>query len=263
MLLTLALTLVGLVAFVAVAQRYVLFPRPAAEGSPASRIPGLEALSIGPASDVEAWLLAPNHGTRPHPVVIFAHGNAELIDHWVALFEPLRDAGFAVLLVEFPGYGRSGGSPSQASVTETFLDAYDRVVARPEIRDDAVVGYGRSLGGAAICQLAARRPLRGLILESTFRGVRPIAAQLGIPGWLVRDPFDSEAVLAGYANPVLLLHGERDQIVPVAHARALDRATPDSQLVTYACGHNDCPRRWRPILDFLSGRLGLGMRPAR
>ena len=124
-------------------------------------------------------------------------------------------------------------------------------------------GYGRSLGGGAICQLAANRPLAALILESTFSSVADLARPMGVPSWLVRDPFDNLSVLREYAGPVLLLHGSRDRVIPFRHSERLHDEARQSILRPMTCGHNDCPRPWGEIHEFLvtteilaSGRRG-------
>src|SRR6185295_12563870 len=138
-------------------------------------------------------------------------------------------------------YGRSGGDPSQKSVTDTWVAAYDWAKSDARIDATHIVGYGRSLGGGAVAQLAARRPLAALVLESTFTSIGGMVRAKGIPGWLVVNEFDTRAVLAKYPGPVLILHGTRDQTFPVAHAHALHAASPHSALHLQECGHNDCP----------------------
>jgi pimeloyl-ACP methyl ester carboxylesterase len=200
---------------------------------------------------VEAWLL-PGTAAGPAPVLIYTHGNGELIDYWADEFVPLRAAGIHILLVEYPGYGRSGGSPSEASVTAALVASFDRVVADPRIDPRRIIGYGRSLGGGAIAQLAARRPLAALVLESTFTSLTDIVRRYFIPDVLVRNRFDTRAVLANFRGPVLLLHGQFDQVIPVAHAEALKAAAPRAELHVFQCGHNNCPRQWELVLSFLA-----------
>ncbi len=232
-------------------QRAVLFPRPPASSvSPAASRPGIEILHLGPDA-VEAWYYPVTDVGGPVPVLLFAHGNGELIDHWIDLFAPLADRGIAVLLVEYPGYGRSGGTPSQESIARAMEAAYDHAVTRPEVDAARMIAWGRSLGGAAACALAGRRDLAGLVLESTFTSVRPLARRFGIVGPLVRDPFDNLPIVEAYEGPVLVLHGERDAIVPVEHGRALARAAARSELHTLPCGHNDCPFQWNRVAAFL------------
>jgi fermentation-respiration switch protein FrsA (DUF1100 family) len=204
----------------------------------------------------EAFFLAARAGHEgPTPLVIYAHGNGELIDLWLEPFAPLRDAGVAVLLVEYPGYGRSAGSPSQASITRAFVAAYDWAAARPDVDRARIAGWGRSLGGGVICALAQERPLARLVLESTFTSVRALASELfGLPGWLVAEPFDNLATVRAFAGPILLLHGEHDASIPIAHARALHEAALSAEWIALPCGHNDCAVPWERVVPFVLGR---------
>jgi fermentation-respiration switch protein FrsA (DUF1100 family) len=242
-------------AFLFLVQRPMLFPAPrAAMGDRAAldRAGGeLVPLSL-PIGIVESWLLPPEPLHTPAPLLIYAHGNGELIDFWAESFGELRAAGLAVLLVEYPGYGRSAGAPSQASIVATFLAAYDRLASDPRIDANNIAVYGRSLGGGAVAQLAKQRPVRAMILESSFTSVADLARHYGIPRWLVRDPFDSLAVVREFRQPLLLLHGSRDEIIPVDHSRALAAANSAAELQEYACGHNDCAPQWELVRTFLA-----------
>jgi len=233
--------------------RKAMFPAPGAGAANApSRIAGLEVVQLLD-GDVEAWWMPPVPETAPRsPALIFFHGNGELIDHWVMEFQEARRMGLGVLLVEFPGYGRSGGTPSEKSVVATALEAYDYLAGRPDVDRDRIIGYGRSLGGGAVCALSRERELAALVLESTFTSAREMARGLGAPGFLVRDVFDNESAVAEFAGPILIVHGEHDRLIPVAHARRLRELSERASLVTRPCGHNDCPRLWTALRAFLA-----------
>ena len=236
-------------------ERSMLFPAPPfPHESPAVGDGVLHAWLDTPGGRVEAFLLP---GRVPAgeetPLVVYAHGNGELIDSWLDAFEPLRARGISVLLAEYPGYGRSSGSPARASIQQALASAYDWALAQPQIDPRRVVGHGRSLGGGAICELARVRPLAALVLESTFTSIRDVATDtVGVPGFLVFNEFDNLDFVRGYEGPVLVLHGEQDQSIPVAHARRLAATAADSELEIAACGHNDCPRPSDRILAFLA-----------
>ena len=239
-----------------VMQRQILFPRPQVDlfGDGGSQPEGLEKMQIatdfGP---VEAWFMPAvvSGPPRPAPAIIFGHGNGELIDIWATTLHPLTRRGAGLLLVEYPGYGRSKGQPSQQSITAAFVEAYDRLVQRPDVDPDRIVGLGRSLGGGAVCQLATRRPLAAMVLMSTFTGTRALAKKFLAPPFLIRDPFDNLAVIRRYPHPVLIIHGRRDEIIPFAHARRLTAAAPRATLIAYDCGHNDCPSDWNRFFEDL------------
>jgi fermentation-respiration switch protein FrsA (DUF1100 family) len=232
-------------------QRSLLFPR-SLIGAPLARPPDAQSVWLETTDGrVEAWFLPPLNQTAARaPLILYAHGNGELIDFWPEEFAPARRAGLAVLLVEYPGYGRSAGSPSEASITRTMLAAYDWVKSNPRIDPERIIGYGRSLGGGAVCRLIGERAFAALILESTFTSVRTFARRFAAPGWLVRDPFDSLAALARYRGPLLVLHGDHDEVIPLEQGRALADATHAEFRLMHG-GHNDCAQPWPEILDFL------------
>ena len=234
-------------------QRAVLFPTPRPRPTLARPSDAeLVWLDLPSGGRVEAWFLpASAGGAGPGPVIVFTHGIGELLDDWAEGFGPPRSWGISVLLVEYPGYGRSPGSPSERSIAEAVVAAYDWVVARPGVDPRRVVGYGRSLGGGAAALLASRRPVAALVLESTFTSVRDMALAYGLPGFLVRDPFEVRAVVRRYPGPVLILHGERDEVIPFRHGRRLAEAAPRARFVAMPCAHNDCPRPWREVRRFL------------
>jgi len=254
-----------------VLQRKVLFPAPVGPAEP--RVPrGAEVIWLDHASGhTEAWLLPARVSSSPSPspspsgeppseqpaarawpLLLFAHGNAERIDDWGPAFIELSEWGLHVLLVEYPGYGRSTGTPSESALRDALLAAYDWAAADPRVDPDRIVAHGRSLGGGAVCLLAHQRAVRALVLESTFTSVRDLARERGWPASWVRDPFDNVSVLEAYPGPVLVLHGARDALIPSAHARRLAQLTSRAVLHVYpGCGHNDCPLPWDPLRSFL------------
>lgn len=203
-----------------------------------------------PRARTEAYFLSANAG-KEGPLVIYTHSNGELIDQWADKFQLLRDSGVSVLLVEYPGYGRSSGTPSQPSITRTLVAAYDWAVAQPSVDPERVVGYGRSLGGGAICALARERALAAMILESTFTSVPELALDRGVPGFLFKNRFETLSTVQSFPGPILLLHGQRDNFIPVRHAWRLHAAAPGSEIQVMPCGHLDCPRSWPSIRNFL------------
>jgi uncharacterized protein len=237
-------------------QRFVTFPSPpAGSANPAARTAAggrIVWLDVDGAR-VEAWLL-PAQGTAA-ALIIYSHGNGELIDMRAADFDALRAAGYAVLQVEYPGYGRSAGSPSEASVTAALVAAYDWARTTAGFTESQIVGYGRSLGGGAIAQLAARRRLAALVLESTFVNLEDVVMSYGVPRALLLYHFDTAAVLRSYPGPVLLIHGTADRVFPVEDARILASTAKHARLHLEDCGHADCAPQWDLVLGFLRGSL--------
>jgi len=233
----------GYVLLVFLLQRQFIYPGRAirVSGQPPAGVVPVEVATA--AGRNEAWLMPPlkrKRGER-RPLVIFFHGNGEVIDYLPEQVEGFRALGMGVLLVEYPGYGRSSGSPSEESITETATAAYDAALRREEVDPERIVIYGRSLGGGAACALAARRPSAALILQSTFTSTRPFARSFLAPAFLIRDRFDNGTVLSTYRQPILLFHGSRDTIIPVEQSRELRLRAPHARLVEYPCDHNDFP----------------------
>jgi uncharacterized protein len=233
-------------------QRRILFPRHYAIPMPqvAEKISRLEIiwleLSFG---KVESWFLPPIGSKGKRPVILFAHGNGELIEHWPELFLPLTHSGIGVYLVEYPGYGRSEGLPSQKTILETFIAAHDHIVDHPDVDSNRVVLLGRSIGGGAVCALAEKRKPAAIILMSAFSSVSRMARKFGVPGFFIRDPFDNLKSVRSFDGPLLVIHGKQDEIIPYSHGVKLSEAASRGELVTYDCAHNDCPPDWNVFYD--------------
>jgi pimeloyl-ACP methyl ester carboxylesterase len=244
----------GLVAAAVVwIQRALMFPAPRAVlPSEAVASAGGRAIWLEhEGGRTESWFL-PAHRPGAGGALLYAHGNGELVDHWLEEWEPLREAGLSVLLVEYPGYGRSPGRPSAATIGAAMRAAYDWLVQQPGIDAKRVAAHGRSLGGGAVCALAAERDVAALVLESTFTSVADIARGRGFPGFVIVERFESRAAVERFRGPILILHGESDAVIPVSHARRLHEAAPQSELHTFACGHNDCRRPAALLRAFLA-----------
>ncbi len=239
-------------------QRSMIFPRGMIPSVPEPVIsPHIRQIRLETGKEsVDMWLLeADARFERPCPAVIFAHGNAELIDFWPEYLDRFQHIGIHLLLVEYPGYGRSTGRPSQTSITRVLTAAYDRLISLEQVDSRRIILFGRSIGGGAVCSLAKVRPSAAIILMSTFTGIRYFAIRYGLPSALVRDPMDNLGFLQNYEQPVLVLHGRHDEIIPYSHALLLLSASPKASLISWECGHNDCPPDWedfwKEVVSFL------------
>lgn len=235
-------------------QRSLIFPRHLLRTDEAAfrNEPGLERWTIesdeGP---VDAFFL-PAERERA-PVVVHCHGNGELIDYWVRPLRRYRRLGMHVVLAEYRGYGRSAGKPSERAIASDLRALHARI--DDDARIERVFLHGRSLGGGAVCTLAATGvPIAGMILESTFTSIPDLVSWA--PRRLVSDVFDNHGVLRELDVPVLFLHGRRDEIVPYRHAQRNLEVSRRGELVSFECGHNDMPqndRWWSAIESFLNG----------
>ena len=163
--------------------------------------------------------------------------------------------GFAILLVEYPGYGRSSGAPSQKGIERAFCEAYDRALERGEVDGERILFLGRSVGTGAACALAALRPSRALLLISPFTSIVAHAHRRLVSSRLVRDPFDNLSVVRGYDGPVQLVHGREDRLNPYGHSLKLKHAAKEATLLSYDAAHNDCPPDWEQVWEDCRGFL--------
>jgi uncharacterized protein len=218
---------------------------------------GAELLELATAYGRSEALFLPAHAAGPRPLVIFAHGNGEVIDYWTEGLDSFRERGIGVLLVEYPGYGRSGGTPSEASIGAALAAAYDRIVTDPRVDRTRIVGFGQSLGGGAICLLSRTRPLAALILQSTFTSLDSFTSAYLAPPFLLRDHFDSLQAVRAFAGPVLVIHGRRDPVIPWQQGRQLAAAARHGTFRLYDCGHvcwgPQQPQFWSDATPFLVG----------
>ena len=228
--------------------RHMLYPAPSVP-VPSPPPPPLEevALELPSRVAVSAWA-RPASGTDEEgtPAVLFFHGNGENLEtmRWAGLYDQLAGLGVHSLAVDYPGYGRSAGSPSEAGLTASgeagLAWLADRHPGAPKI----VLGW--SLGAAVAVQVAARHrdEIAGLALLSAWEDLESLASTF-FPKFLVgvalADRYDSKARAPEIAAPVLMIHGEADTIIPIAHGRRLHRALPAGTrfVAVPRTGHND------------------------
>lgn len=203
------------------------------------------------------------------PVVLLLHGNAGNIGDRLETLELLHDAGAATLIIDYRGYGRSGGRPDEAGTYRDADAAWRWLTESRGVPGRRIVLLGRSLGGPIAARLAARTRPAGLILESTFTSLPDLAAHHypWMPVRLLsRFRYDTAAYLAEVTSPVLVLHGRDDDLVPFAHAERLARMRPPViALVALRGGHDDAflesGRTYRDTLAWFLRRVGAGDGP--
>jgi fermentation-respiration switch protein FrsA (DUF1100 family) len=219
----------------------------------------------------DVWLTA-DDGTRLHawwcPVAepqwfaLYCHGNAGNLSHRQPIIRLWQQhVGAAVLIFDYPGYGRSAGKPSEAGCYAAARAAYRHLVEERQAPPDRLVLYGGSLGGAMAVELAIHSPHRALVLLSAFTSI-PDMAQVVMPlfpaRWLARTRYDNLNKLRDYHGPIFLAHGTADQVVPYEHSERLFAASP-SRLKQFCplrgAGHDDAagPELFKQINSFLQG----------
>ena len=179
--------------------------------------------------------------------LIIAHGNGEIADYLVDAFSGWRGMGVALLIVEYPGYGRSSGKPSEESIRQTMVAAFDWLASHPEIDSKRIAAHGISLGGGAIGLLMRERPLAGAILHATFTSLRVFPPQYGLPSFLLRNEMNTLQTVEQTKIPVLVIHGKHDSIIAPEHGIALAKAAKMADFALWDCEHGCFQDEGRPL----------------
>ena len=187
------------------------------------------------------WIASPRRPAAGH--VLFFHGNGGNISHRLVHARALAGAGLDVLLFDYRGYGRSTGSAGEAGTYRDARASRAALLAQPGVDPSALFYVGESLGGAVAAELAAAHPPAGVVLQSAFTSIREMA-RLHYPVFpraTVPDAYPTIDRIARVRCPLLILHGEHDEIVPLAHGRDLfAAATARKRLeIVEGAGHND------------------------
>jgi hypothetical protein len=170
--------------------------------------------------------------------LLFSHGNGEDLGSLLPLLPVLRDLGFSVFAYDYRGYGLSEGTPSEQHVYGDIDAAYGYLTGELHVEPQRIVAYGRSLGAGAAVDLAARRPVGGLVLESPFLSAFRVMTRVPLFPF---DKFRNADKIGRTRCPVLVMHGEADEIVPFHHGRQLFDRAPGPKIFVAIPGahHND------------------------
>lgn len=177
-------------------------------------------------------------------VLLWCHGNAGNIIHRLENLVELYRLGLSVLIFDYRGYGRSSGTPSEEGLYRDALAAYAYLTEARRVAPERLVLFGRSLGAAVAGDVASRKPVAGLILESPFPSVGAVARAhyFGLPvDWLLSAEFNLVERLRRISVPVLVVHGDRDEVVPIQLGQQVFEAArePKSFYLVPGADHND------------------------
>ncbi len=172
--------------------------------------------------------------------VLYNHGNGEDLGEIRPRLEYLRGKGFSVFSYDYPGYGTSSGKSNEELAYKTAEAAYAYLTDKLNISPDRIILYGRSVGSGMAVELAKRHSGAGLILEGPFVSTFRVMTRFKI---LPFDKFDNLSKIAGIKMPVLIIHGNRDKVVPFWHGKKLYEAAnqPKIFLPIPEAGHNNIP----------------------
>lgn len=173
--------------------------------------------------------------------IIFFHGNAGNISHRIEKIELLYKFGLNVFIIDYRGYGKSGGKPSEEGLYVDAEAAYDYLIKNFEINPENIILYGESLGCAVGVYLASERKVKAMILEGGFSSVRDVARRYYpfIPSFMIFDRFDSLSKIKKIDVPKLFIHSKNDEIIPFKFAVKLyDAALEPKEFTELTGGHN-------------------------
>jgi pimeloyl-ACP methyl ester carboxylesterase len=238
--------------------KLIFQPRPLAEAqrvSIAARHPAVADtfLQAADGTRLHAWHIQ----SKPDaPLVIYFGGNAEEVS-WMLDEIPRQDTGAAWLLVDYRGYGASGGTPSEQSLESDALAWYDRFAET----NKRILAFGRSLGSGVAVQLAAARRLDSIILIAPFDSMVEVGKRhypfLPV-SWLLRHRFDSLSAAPKINVPLLCIVATHDEVIPAEHAKRLyDAWAGPKKWVELVASHNSIdghPDYWPSIRSFLAAR---------
>lgn len=224
--------------------RLVYFPQVARELTATPRAAGLEyedvQLRTTDGEKLHGWWV-PAQAARG--AVLILHGNAGNISHRLDYLAMFNRLGHASLIIDYRGYGKSSGTPSEAGTYRDGEAAWLHLIEARKLKPQDIVIVGESLGGGVATWLALKYPPRALVLASTFTSVPDLGAQVypWIPvRWLARIDYDNRARIGRIAAPVLVAHSRDDDIIPFSHGQALFEAAHEpKQLLALSGGHND------------------------
>ena len=197
----------------------------------------------------EVWIDVPGarlnalHLRLPQPdgLVFYLHGNAGNLEGWFAQPEFYRRLNLDLFMLDYRGYGKSGGRiTSEAQLHADVRAAWQQVAPAYEGRRHVILG--RSLGSGPALELAAEVRAELTLLVSPYLSFEALAAQYygWVPRFLLRYPMRNDLVIARVTTPIVLIHGERDEVIDAEHSRRLQALAPQSRLVLVpGAGHND------------------------
>lgn len=256
-------------------ERSLIFPGTATQGRADAIVPASSAYELVPLTTSDGTHIVaqfgraltpagvPRSDAATRPTVIYFYGNGACLAYSREQFDGFRRLGFNVIVPEFPGYGMSAGTASEAAFYAAADAAYDHLLTRTDLDPTRIVAVGWSLGAAVAIDLASRRPIARLITISAFTSMAAVAkeaAPWAPTSLIIRSRFDNVAKIPAVVCPILLVHGPLDTLVPHAMAAELAAKATAHDVRRHdvtAAGHNDLfylggPALWHVFADFLS-----------
>jgi hypothetical protein len=190
---------------------------------------------------LHGWLFL---AEKESPVLLHFHGNAGNISHRLDLVQPFLRKGLSVFLFDYRGFGKSSGRPSEPGLYKDGLAAWSYLVEKEGIAPERIILHGHSIGGAVAIEVALQKKVGSLVIESAFTSTKDMARTM--PLFALFAPifpahYNNLEKIPRVSTPKLVIHGERDEIVPFAMGQKLFEAAKDPKFFypVKDAGHND------------------------
>jgi pimeloyl-ACP methyl ester carboxylesterase len=204
---------------------FMYFPDPTRVTPSDAGLTNVREVEIDAADGVTlvAWYAPAEEGKQ---TILYFHGNGANAANRVLKIATIRESGFGLFYLNNRGYGGSGGKPTERDNVADAIAAYDRL-RKLGVPDGKIVAYGESLGSGQAVRLATARPVAAVVLEAPLTSTIDVARTIyfWLPlGFLISDKYDNEHNIRSIRAPVLVLHGERDAVIPVEMGLRVYRA---------------------------------------
>jgi len=189
---------------------------------------------------IHAWYISRKGSKR---TLLFLHGNAGNISHRLESLKIFYDLGLSVLIIDYRGYGLSGGKPHETGTYSDAETAWNYLINEQDLSPREIIIFGRSLGGGIASWLALEKSPAALILESTFTSMPDMGA-LRYPylpvKWLSNIRYPSLERVDKIRSPILVIHSPDDELIPYHHGQQLyERGKSSKSFLNIEGGHND------------------------
>ncbi len=177
---------------------------------------------------LESWYFAPKDRTKP--VIVFFHGNSGNYGDRLYKVQYYLEAGYGALLAGYRGYGGNSGDISEQGFYEDGRAYIDWLMSEKGFQSSEIVIYGESIGSGTAVQMAVEYNIGGLILEVPFSSLQEIAVKQYpfVPvKYLLKDRFMNIEKIGNISAPLIILHGNKDQVIPFYSAEELFKAAKE------------------------------------
>jgi len=202
------------------------------------------------------------------PTILFCHGNGGNISYYDEITDIFSSKGYGVLLLDYRGYGKSQGTPSETGLYRDINAALDFLRKREQLSNKQIILYGLSLGGAVVTEIASKEQFKAVLLQSTFTNVKEEAVfvyqRIGkdkfaktliktfFDNLIYYQKYDNESKIGKISSPLLIAHDVPDEVIPVKMSYELAKLNPKAKLFISKTGsHNDGTWFYGEALKFI------------